>query len=89
MKSDGVFQLGDQIIQNAVFQQAKEVIRKNVWGKITLLETTTNRHTASGAWIRPLDANGQPKPGSLDTIDWDQWLEDAPSIPFGKYCFYK
>ena len=86
--SDRVFQLGHQIIQNAVFQQAKEVIRKNILGKITLIETTTNRNTASGAWIRHLDADGQPKPGSLDTIDWSQWLGDAPSVPFDKYRFY-
>ncbi len=58
-----VFQLGHQITQNIVFKQAKEIIKKNILGKITLIETTSNRNTAEGAWIRHLDANGNPKPG--------------------------
>jgi predicted dehydrogenase len=80
--SDRVFQLGHQITQNAIFQQAKQIIKKEILGKITLVETTSNRNTASGAWIRHLDANGNPKPGSLATIDWDQWLGNRPKVPF-------
>src|SRR5690606_20389877 len=80
--SDRVFQLGHQITQNVVFQQAKEIIGKNILGKISLIETTSNRNTADGAWIRHLDARGNPKPGSLQTIDWEQWLGNAPKVPF-------
>lgn len=86
--SDRVFQLGHQITQNAVFQQAKEIIKKDVLGKITLVETTTNRNTASGAWIRHLDKNGNPKPGDLSTIDWEQWLGHTPKVPFTTDRFY-
>ncbi len=86
--SDRVFQLGHQINQNAVFQQAKEVINKNILGKISLIETTTNRNSASGAWIRHLDSNGKLKPGNLNNIDWDQWLGNTPKVPFSKDRFY-
>ncbi len=86
--SDRVFQLGHQITQNVIFQQAKEIIKKDILGKITLIETTTNRNTADGAWIRHLDANGNPKPGSLKTIDWDQWLGNRPKVPFSIDRFY-
>ena len=86
--SDRVFQLGHQITQNVVFQQAREIIKKDILGKITLIETTSNRNTADGAWIRHLDANGNPKPGSLETIDWDQWLGNAPKVPFTIDRFY-
>ena len=86
--SDRVFQLGHQIPQNVVFQQAKEVIEKDILGKITLVETTTNRNTASGAWIRHVDENGNPKPGDLNSIDWDQWLGDSPKVPFSIDRFY-
>lgn len=86
--SDKVFQLGHQITQNVVFQQAKEIIKKNILGKITLIETTTNRNTAEGAWIRHLDSNGTPKPGDLSTIDWSQWLGDSPQVPFSIDRFY-
>ncbi len=61
--SNCVFQLGHQITQNVIFQQAREIINRNILGKITLVETTTNRNTADGAWIRHLDENGNLKPG--------------------------
>lgn len=86
--SNRVFQLGHQITQNVVFQQAKEIIKKDILGKITLIETTTNRNTAEGAWIRHLDINGNPKPGDLNTIDWDQWLGESPRVPFSADRYY-
>lgn len=86
--SDRVFQLGHQITQNVVFQQAKEIIKRDILGKITLIETTTNRNTADGAWIRHLDQNGNPKPGSEKTIDWMQWLGTAPYKPFSIDRYY-
>lgn len=86
--SNIVYQLGHQVPQSVVFQQAKDIIKKNILGKITLIETTTNRNTANGAWIRHLDANGQHKPGDEKTIDWDQWLGPAPKVPFSIDRFY-
>ncbi len=89
VKNSGIkYQLGHQITQSAVFQQAREVMKKNVLGKITLIETTTNRNTADGAWIRNLDANGNPKPGDEKTIDWDQWLGKSPKVPFSLDRYY-
>ncbi|MFO7668035.1 MAG: Gfo/Idh/MocA family oxidoreductase [Bacteroidales bacterium] len=86
--SDRVFQLGHQITQNVVFQQAKEIIKRDILGKITLVETTTNRNTAEGAWIRHLDSDGNPKPGDESTIDWQQWLGSRPYKPFSTDRFY-
>ena len=83
-----VYQLGHQITQSTVFQQAKEVIKRDLLGKITLVETTTNRNTASGAWIRHLDANGNLKPGDEKSIDWKQWLGNTPYVPFSVERFY-
>ena len=83
-----VYQLGHQITQNAVFQQAKEIIKKDILGKITLIERTTNRNSADGAWIRDKDANGNPKPGDEKSIDWKQWLGSRPYKPFSTDRFY-
>lgn len=89
VKSSGiVYQLGHQIPQNVVFQQAKEIVKRDILGKITLIETTTNRNTADGAWIRHLDAKGNPKPGDEKTIDWQQWLGNTPYVPFSIDRFY-
>ena len=83
-----VYQLGHQIPQSAIFQQAKDIIIKDILGKITLVETTTNRNTSEGAWIRNLDANGNPKPGDEKSIDWAQWLGHAPKVPFSLDRYY-
>ena len=83
-----VYQLGHQITQNVIFQQAKEIIKKDVLGKITLVETTTNRNTAEGAWIRHLDKKGNPKPGNEQSIDWKQWLGSTPNVPFSTDRYY-
>lgn len=83
-----VYQLGHQIPQSVIFQQAKDVISKDLLGKISLIETTTNRNSAEGAWIRNLDSNGNPKPGDEKTIDWEQWLGAAPKVPFSLDRYY-
>jgi len=62
-------------------------MKKEILGKITLVETTSNRNTAR-AWIRHLDANGNPKPGDESTIDWLQWLGETPYVPFSVDRFY-
>lgn len=87
-ESNVTFQLGHQITQSTVFKQAKEIINKNVLGKITLIETTSNRNTAEGAWIRHLDSDGNPKPGDEKSIDWKQWLGNTPYVPFSIDRFY-
>lgn len=86
--SNITFQLGHQITQSTVFKQAKEIIDKNILGKITLIETTSNRNTAEGAWIRHLDAEGNHKPGDVKSIDWKQWLGNTPYVPFSIDRFY-
>jgi len=86
--SNITYQLGHQITQNAIFQQAKEIIKRDILGKITLVETTSNRNTSRGAWIRHLDSNGNLKPGNEKLIDWDQWLGNRPKVPFSVDRFY-
>ncbi|MCE5346538.1 MAG: Gfo/Idh/MocA family oxidoreductase [Bacteroidales bacterium] len=89
VKNSGVvFQMGHQITQSVIFKQAKEIIKKDILGKITLIETTTNRNSADGAWIRDRDANGNPKPGDEKSIDWLQWLGSTPYVPFSTNRYY-
>lgn len=75
-----VYQLGHQVPQNVVFKQAKELIQKDVLGKITLIETTTNRNSAEGAWIRHLDKNGKPKPGDEKILIGSNGLDQLPKF---------
>ena len=86
--SSVVYQLGHQIPQNAVFQQAQEIIRRGLLGNISHVETTSNRNTRHGAWIRHLEDDGSPRPGDEKSIDWKQWLGGAPDTPFSIRRFY-
>ncbi len=86
--SNCVYQLGHQIPQNVIFRRAKEIINKGILGKISHIETTTNRNSADGAWIRHLDKDGKPKPGNEKTIDWNQWLGSKPKVPFSIERYY-
>lgn len=83
-----VYQLGHQLSQSTIFRQAKDIINKDILGKITLIETTTNRNTSEGAWNRTFLPNGKPKPGDEKSIDWAQWLGDAPKVPFSLDRYY-
>lgn len=87
-KSGVVFQLGHQNSKNETFKKAREIIDKNILGHVSLVETTTNRNSPQGAWIRHLDGDGNLKPGSPKTIDWKQWLGNTPDVPFSLERYY-
>ena len=86
--SNLVFQQGHQYPQTAAFQVANEILKRGLLGKISHVETTTNRNSPNGAWIRHLDTNGNPKPGDALSIDWKQWLGKAPEVPFSIKRYY-
>ncbi len=83
-----VFQQGHQYPQTAAFQVAQEVLKRKWLGKISHVETTTNRNSPNGAWIRHVDNEGKVKPGDAQSIDWKQWLGKAPEVPFSIRRFY-
>lgn len=89
VKNSGrVYQMGHQIPQNAVFQQAREIINRKLLGHISHIETTTNRNSPSLAWIRHVTSSGEVKPGDEKSIDWKQWLGKAPEVPFSIRRYY-
>tara|TARA_R110002050_G_scaffold223672_2_gene359538 strand:+ start:9292 stop:10890 length:1599 start_codon:yes stop_codon:yes gene_type:complete len=87
-ESNCVFQLGHQLSHSPVFKRAKDLVNQNILGPVTLVETTTNRNTSSGAWNRDKNNDGSLKSGTPETIDWDQWLGNSPKIPFSLDRYY-
>ncbi|MCU4176953.1 Gfo/Idh/MocA family protein [Carboxylicivirga sp. N1Y90] len=83
-QSSIVMQLGHQGRQTASFNKAKELIDKNVLGKISLIEVCTNRNDPNGAWVYPIhpDANA-------NTIDWQQFIEPTNSHAFSAERFFR
>lgn len=83
-KSGMVFQLGHQNRHTESHLKAKEIIDKNILGKITLVEATTNRNSPGGAWVYNIHEEGNP-----ETIDWEQFIGPAPKKPFSLEHFFR
>jgi predicted dehydrogenase len=79
-----VFQLGHQGRQTESYTKAAEAIRKNILGKITLIEVCTNRNDPNGAWVYDIN----PK-ASTQNIDWQQFIGPAPYHDFSLERFFR
>ncbi len=86
VKNSGmVFQLGHQGRQQESYIKAKQIVEKNILGKITLVEMTTNRNSPNGAWVYDIHEEG-----SSETIDWEQFEGPAPhKVPFNLERFFR
>jgi predicted dehydrogenase len=78
-----VFQYGHQNRQQDSYRIAKQIIDKNILGKISVVKTHTNRNTPRGAWVRHLNKKIDP-----NKIDWEQWLGSAPQTELTPSRFY-
>ena len=83
-KSGIVFQLGHQGRQTESYLKAKEIIDKEILGKISLIEDITNRNDPNGAWQYEID-----KEASQETIDWALFTGDGPPRPFSLERFFR
>jgi predicted dehydrogenase len=83
-KTGIVLQLGHQFRQTESYGKAKELIRKDVLGKITMIQTNTNRNSPNGAWQYDIHPEASER-----TIDWQQFLGNAPQVPFNKDHFFR
>lgn len=83
-KSGIVFQVGHQHRQTQSFLTAQDIIAKNVLGHVSLIQVNTNRNSDNGAWQYNIHEKASPQ-----TIDWQQFLGNAPQIPFNKEHFFR
>ena len=85
VKDSGIiFQLGHQGRQTESYLKAKAAIDKNILGKINLIEVCTNRNSPDGAWVYDIDPAGNEQ-----TIDWKQFLGNAPRHAFSLERFFR
>ncbi len=83
-KSGLVYQLGHQNRQVESHIKAREMIEKDLLGKITLIETTTNRNNPNGAWVMSIHKDASP-----ENIDWRGFLFNATPRPFNLERFFR
>ncbi|MCP3928410.1 MAG: Gfo/Idh/MocA family oxidoreductase [Bacteroidetes bacterium] len=85
VKTSGkILQVGHQHRQTQSFLTAIDIVKKNVLGHISLIQTNTNRNSDNGAWQYNIHEKANPQ-----TIDWAQFLGNAPEIPFNKEHFFR
>ena len=82
--SDKVFQVGHQHRQTQSFVTAQDVINKKILGHVSLVQVSTNRNSDNGAWQYPIHEKASPQ-----TIDWKQFIGNAPMIPFNAEHFFR
>ncbi len=82
--SKGVLMVGHQHRQTQSFLTAQEVINKDVLGHISLVQVNTNRNRDKGAWQYDIHEDASPQ-----TIDWEQFIGNAPMVPFNKEHFFR
>jgi predicted dehydrogenase len=82
--SEVVFQLGHQGRQRDLNLKARALVTNGTLGKVTLIETTTNRNDPAEGWGIP----GEELAGAR-TIDWEQFQgPDAEKIPFSSDRYF-
>lgn len=79
-----VLQVGHQHRQTQSFLTAIDAINKGVLGHISLIQTNTNRNDDNGAWQYDIHEDANPQ-----TVDWNQFLGNAPSIPWNPEHFFR
>jgi predicted dehydrogenase len=85
-KNGVVFQLGHQNRQSASYIKAAELLEKdkNLLGKISLVETSTNRSSPGGAWEYDI-----PEEANESNVDWKQFIKPGMKNPFNKAHFFR
>ena len=82
--SRAAFQVGHQHRQTLSFKTARDIVEKEILGHVSLITTNTNRNDDNGAWNYDIHPEANPQ-----TIDWQQFLGNAPEIPFNKNHFFR
>lgn len=83
-KTGKVFQVGSQGVSSIITDKAREVLASGVIGNLVLVETWNDRQGGLGAWQYSI-----PRDASKATVDWDNFLGDAPKVPFDPVRFFR
>ncbi|HJX72407.1 MAG TPA: Gfo/Idh/MocA family oxidoreductase, partial [Bacteroidales bacterium] len=79
-----IFQLGHQGRQTDSYRKAREILQKDILGKISIVEVCTNRNDPNGAWVYDIHPEASP-----DTIDWKQFIGPTNWHPFSPERFFR
>jgi predicted dehydrogenase len=81
-RNNRIVQIGSQRVSSVLCAKARELYHNGAIGVVEMVELSLGRNSPNGAWQYP-----PPFDLSLQNVDWDTWLNDAPKIPLDKYRF--
>jgi predicted dehydrogenase len=83
-KTGKTMQVGSQPSSGAAFAEAQRLLQAGEIGELNFIEATYDRFSATGAWTYSIPPDASP-----ETIDWDNFLGDAPKRPFDATRFFR
>lgn len=83
-KTGKVYQVGSQGVSSIITEKAREIVASKTIGDLVLVETWNDRQGPSGAWQYSI-----PRDASKVTVDWENFLGDAPKVPFDPVRFFR
>lgn len=83
-KTGKVYQVGSQRVSSIVTRKAHDLMAAKTIGDLVLVETWNDRQGGSGAWQYSI-----PRDANKNTVDWENFLGDAPKAPFDPVRFFR
>jgi predicted dehydrogenase len=79
-----IFQAGSQRVSSILYAKAREIFTSGRLGEVHEIDAQWNRNSPGGAWVYPIPGDASPQ-----TIDWKQFLVDAPDHEFDPKRFFR
>lgn len=80
-------QIGVQAMSDDSYASAGKAIAEGVIGQVVQAQIEyVRRYDAQGPWRNPAINDDTPKP---DDLNWDDWLGDAPKVPWNPHHYYE
>ncbi len=79
-----ILQIGSQGISSLEDEKARELYLGGAIGELIMVDIFNDRYSSEGAWQYPIPPDASPS-----TIDFDQFLGNAPKVPYDPIRFFR